>query len=238
MTFILKDILQAVASEEKLLSVLIDPDKFEETEAAVFLQKLPKQTSYILVGGSTAEKNKTDSVVKAIKNISELPVILFPGDYSQISHSADAILFLSLLSGRNPEYLIGQQVKAVPVLRESPLEIIPTGYILVDGGKESAVERVSETKAIPQSDVQVIVDTALAGQYSGKQMIYLEAGSGAKFPVQNQIISEVKKAISIPLIVGGGIRSLKQLKEAYNSGADIVVIGTAFEEGQFFNLSE
>lgn len=223
----------AVTSEEKLLSVLIDPDKFDEAEASGFLQKLPEQTSFLLVGGSTVEAKRTKSCVEAIKKFTNVPVILFPGDFTQIADAADGILFLSLISGRNPEYLIGQQVKAASMLQKTELEIIPVGYILIDGGKESAVERVSKTKPLSQQEVVLVVQTALAGEYTGKKMIYLEAGSGAAFPVSNEIISEVKRAVSVPLIVGGGIRSQEQMRQAYHAGADIVVVGTAFEEGSW-----
>jgi putative glycerol-1-phosphate prenyltransferase len=233
MAAFLNFILSKIASEEKLLSVLIDPDKFDESEASGFLQKLPEQTSFLFVGGSTVEAKRTKSCVEAIKKFTNVPVILFPGDFTQIADAADGILFLSLISGRNPEYLIGQQVKAAPVLQKTELEIIPVGYILIDGGKESAVERVSRTKPLSQQEVELIVQTALAGEYSGQKMIYLEAGSGAAFPVSKEIISEVRKAVSLPLIVGGGIRSREQMRQAYHAGADIVVVGTAFEEGSW-----
>lgn len=223
------EISQAVANGKKLIAILIDPDKFNEAEAAVYLKKIPKETTHIFVGGSTVPNFKTEKTVKVIKTQTDLPVILFPGDYSQITESADALLFLSLLSGRNPEYLIEQQVKSVDKLKNSKLEIIPTAYILIDGGKECAVQRVSGTKAIPQSQVETIVNTALAGQFSGKKLIYLEAGSGADFPVSEEIITEVKKAVSIPLVVGGGIRSLEHQENAYKAGADMVVMGTQFE---------
>lgn len=234
MPFILSEIKKAVASEKKLLTVLIDPDKFKLSEAATFLQKLPEETSFLFVGGSTANENNTEDTIEGIRRNCHLPVIIFPGDYSQINGEADGLLFLSLISGRNPEYLIGQQVKAIPFLQKTSLEVIPTGYILIEGGKESAVARVSGTEPLSQNKVDVIVQTAMAGEYSGKQLIYLEAGSGAAFPVANEIISEVKKAISVPLVVGGGIRSENQLQAAYASGADMVVIGSAFEEGTFF----
>ncbi|MBZ9631072.1 geranylgeranylglyceryl/heptaprenylglyceryl phosphate synthase [Salegentibacter sp. LM13S] len=223
------EISLAIAEGKRLLAILIDPDKFIEAEAELYLEKLPIETTHILVGGSTVEKMKTEKTVKAIKAETDLPVILFPGDYSQITETADALLFLSLISGRNPEYLIEQQVKSVEKLKNSKLEIIPTAYILIDGGKECAVQRVSGTKPIPQSQVDTIVNTALAGEFSGKKLIYLEAGSGADFPVSEEIIAEVKKAVSIPLIVGGGIRSLEQQKKAYKAGADMIVMGTQFE---------
>ncbi len=220
---------------EKQLAVLIDPDKFSEENTYTFLNKLPFNTSHIFVGGSTVEANKTEKTVRAIKQNSNLPVVLFPGDHSQITEEADALLFLSLLSGRNPEYLIEQQVKSVNKLRNSNLEVIPTGYILIDGGRESAVERISNTQPIAQNNIELIVNTALAGQYSGKKIIYLEAGSGALHHVSLQIIREVNKALSIPLIVGGGIRSIHQLTSIYEAGADMAVIGTAFETGNFSN---
>ncbi|WP_339648528.1 geranylgeranylglyceryl/heptaprenylglyceryl phosphate synthase [uncultured Salegentibacter sp.] len=223
------EIFQAATNGKKLLAILIDPDKFIEAETKLYLEKLPKQTTHIFVGGSKVENFKTEKTVKAIKAETDLPVILFPGDYSQITETADALLFLSLLSGRNPEYLIEQQVKSVEKLKNSKLEIIPTAYILIDGGKESAVQRVSRTKPILQSQVETIINTALAGEFSGKKLIYLEAGSGADFPVSEKIITEVKKALNIPLIVGGGIRSLEQQENAYRAGADMIVMGTQFE---------
>ena len=230
---IYKDLTEAARSGEKLLSVLIDPDKFDEKSAETFLLKLPEKVTHIFVGGSTVELNKTETTVQAIKAETSLPVILFPGDHSQITEAADGILFLSLISGRNPEYLIGQQLKSVSQLRNSKLEIIPTGYILIDGGNKCSVHQVSNTKPIPQTEVETIVNTALAGQFSGKKLIYLEAGSGAEVSVSEEIISAVRAALNIPLIVGGGIRTTQQMKKTYEAGADIVVIGTAFENGEF-----
>ena len=222
-------IKSAVAERKKLLAILVDPDKFKESEIEFFLNKIPQETTHIFVGGSTGESSKTQKTVLAIKEVTKLPVVLFPGDYQQITEKADALLFISLISGRNPEYLIGQQIKSVSKLKNSSLEIIPTGYILIDGGKECAVQRVSKTLPIPQTEVQQIVDTALAGQFSGKKLIYLESGSGAEIPVSEEIISEVKKAINIPLIVGGGIRTSSQQQKAYTAGADMIVMGTIFE---------
>lgn len=229
----LEEIEEAQKLNRKLLSVLIDPDKFDESSAESFLRKLPTETTHIFVGGSTVAQGRTCEVVKLLKQIVSVPIILFPGDHNQISEYADALLFLSLISGRNPEYLIEQQVRSVEKLRNTNLEIIPTGYILIDGQTDSAVARVSNTVPMSQSDITAIVNTALAGQYSGKKLIYLEAGSGAKKPVSEAIISEVKKAIKIPVIVGGGIRSAAQLQKAYEAGADLVVIGTAFENNSF-----
>jgi len=234
---ILAFIQKAAVKKEKLLAILLDPDKTS-------LDKLPKITSrienlkanFIFVGGSFVENGITDLFVKTLKKHTKLPVILFPGDFSQLTNHADALLFLSLLSGRNPEYLIEQQIKSVPFLKNSSLEIIPTGYILIDGGTNSSVLKMSNTKPISQENIQLAVDTAVAGMYKGKQLIYLEAGSGAKFPVNSELISAVKQHISIPLIVGGGIKTKEQLHNAYENGADLVVVGTAFENNTSFKF--
>jgi putative glycerol-1-phosphate prenyltransferase len=232
---IYQNILSAKQEGKKLLAVLIDPEKIELENIFSFFEKVHQSiTTHIFVGGSTDNENQTENVVAAIKQATHLPVILFPGDVSQISKKADGILFLSLLSGRNPEYLIEQQIKAAPILNNSPLEILPTGYILIDGEKDTATQRVSNTKPIAQENSELILNTALAGQFSGKKLIYLEAGSGATVPVEASIITLVKNNINIPLIVGGGIRSKTQLKNAFNAGADLVVIGTAFENDETF----
>ena len=232
---IYQNILPAKKEDKKLLAVLIDPEKIELENISSFFKKVHQSiTTHIFVGGSTDDNNQTENVVTAIKKATHLPVILFPGDVSQISNKADGILFLSLLSGRNPEYLIEQQIKAAPILKNSTLEILPTGYILIDGEKETATQRVSNTKPISQKNSELILNTALAGQFSGKKLIYLEAGSGASITVKASIITLVKNNLSIPLIVGGGIRSKKQLKNAFNAGADLVVIGTAFEKDETF----
>lgn len=232
-----QNILLAKQQGKKLLAVLIDPEKMEIQNIFSFFEKVHQSiATHIFVGGSTDENNLTEEVVLAIKEATQLPIILFPGDVNQITNKADGILFLSLLSGRNPEYLIEQHVKSVPLLKTSKLEIIPTGYILIDGKKETAVQRVSNTKPISQNEVELIVNTALAGKFSGKKIIYLEAGSGAFEAVSQKIIKEVSENLSIPLIVGGGIRSKEQLEIAFNAGADLVVIGTAFEnDASFFN---
>src|SRR5690554_5852097 len=224
-----KSIQRSVETNEKLLTILIDPDKFDISEIDSFLEKIPNTTTHLFVGGSTVGNGETESVVKALKLKTQLPIFLFPGDHSHITPLADALLFLTLLSGRNAEYLVGQQVKSIAKLKDSTLEIIPTGYILIDGGNNSSVSKVRETETLPQEALQNIVHTALAGQYMGAQLIYLEAGSGAKFPVKPEIISKVKEAIKIPLIVGGGIRSEFQKHEAYRAGADMIVMGTAYE---------
>ncbi|PKP18129.1 MAG: geranylgeranylglyceryl/heptaprenylglyceryl phosphate synthase, partial [Bacteroidetes bacterium HGW-Bacteroidetes-23] len=161
---------------------------------------------------------------------------LFPGNPSQISTFADGILFLSLLSGRNPDYLIEHHVNAVSLLKNTSLEIISTGYILIESGSETAVERISKTKPLDRNNVEYVCQTAKAGEYLGNKLIYLEAGSGAKLAVPLEMIKAVSQEISIPLIVGGGIRSQKAIQDAFDAGADLVVIGTAFEnDTNFFN---
>ena len=227
---LLNHIQSASKKGEKLLAILLDPDKSTTEEIPSILKKIEKlNANFIFVGGSLVEDGSTEIFVKKLKENTEIPVILFPGDYSQVTNYADGLLFLTLLSGRNPEYLIEQQIKSVPFLKDSTLEIIPTGYILIDGGTNSSVLKVSKTIPIPQENIELAVATAVAGMYKGKQLIYLEAGSGAKQAVNAQLISEVKKNISIPLIVGGGIKSKEQLNNAFKNGADMVVIGTAIE---------
>lgn len=234
---IYQNILQAQQEGKKLLAVLIDPEKIDIKNIPSFFKKVHQSiATHIFVGGSTDKNNDIEKVVFAIKKNTKLPVILFPGDVSQITKKADGILFLSLISGRNPDYLIEQQIKAAPFLKNSNLEILPTGYILIDGQKETATQKVSNTKPIAQNNKELILNTALAGQFSGKKLIYLEAGSGAKIPVTESIITLLQQNLSIPLIVGGGIKSKKQLNTAFNAGADLIVIGTAFENDEdFFN---
>lgn len=227
---ILENIKKASEKGEKLLAILLDPDKTTVEKIPAISKRIELlNANYIFVGGSFVENGVTAIFVKTLKEYTKIPIVLFPGDYSQITNNADALLFLSLLSGRNPEYLIEQQIKSVPFLKNSTLEIIPTGYILIDGGTNSSVLKISKTTPIAQDNIDLVVNTAIAGMYKGKQLIYLEAGSGAKAVVSSKIISEVKKNITIPLIVGGGIRSQEQLINAYLNGADLVVIGTAFE---------
>jgi len=234
---IYQDILDSVSKNKKQLAVLIDPDKMFPENLSGFMKKVNvSKATHIFVGGSIVEENMTEKLVLEIKNLTDLPVIIFPGDVNQLNDRADGLLFLSLLSGRNPDYLIGKQVKAVSKLRQTNLEVIPTGYMLIENGKETSVEKVTATTPMPRNNIQEIVDTAKAGELLGMKLIYLEAGSGAKHPITEDIISSVKQELKIPLIVGGGIRNKEQLSKAYQAGGDVVVIGTAFEEDEsFFN---
>ncbi|WP_310378561.1 geranylgeranylglyceryl/heptaprenylglyceryl phosphate synthase [Flavobacterium sp.] len=237
MTNIYNNILQSKANNEKLLAILLDPDKIDVTNIPIFAKKIKQSpATHIFIGGSTFSGNHLDKLIALIKVNCDLPIVLFPGNHSQISNVADAILFLSLISGRNPDYLIEHQINAVPILQQTNLEIISTGYILIESGTETAVERVSKTKPLSRENPKYILQTAQAGEMLGNKLIYLEAGSGANYPIPKEIIKLVSQNIQIPLIVGGGIVDLQGIQNAYDSGADLVVIGTAFENDlNFFN---
>ncbi|MGY0391508.1 geranylgeranylglyceryl/heptaprenylglyceryl phosphate synthase [Bizionia sp. KMM 8389] len=223
-------ILKAISRGKRLLAVLIDPDKMPVESVADFMQHVnTSKATHVFVGGSVVADQLTELLVLSIKKHTTLPVVLFPGDVSQVTNYADALLFLSLISGRNPDYLIDKHVQAVSKLDSNRLEVIPTGYVLIENGKTTAVQRVTGTKPLANTNIQLIADTAKAGAYLGMKLIYLEAGSGALFPVSEAIIKKVKAAVNLPLIVGGGIRSALELEKAYQAGADLVVIGTAFE---------
>lgn len=232
---IYQHILEAISQGEKGLAVLIDPDKMQVENVKTFIEKINEtKTDYLFVGGSMVEDKATEAIVSEIKKYTQLPVVIFPGDVTQITDKADALLFLSLISGRNSDYLIGKHVEAVKRLQYTNLEVIPTGYLLIENGKQTSVEKVSHTKPMSRDHIQQIADTAKAGELLGMKLIYLEAGSGASHPISEEIIKSVKQILNIPLIVGGGIRTLEKLETAYNSGADIAVIGTAFEEDERF----
>ena len=215
---------------EKMFAVLVDPDKHDK-EAVRAIGKSSERgiIDFILVGGSLVS-GSVDETVALLKNTTDLPVLLFPGNVLQISPRADGILLLSLISGRNPEFLIGNHVIAAPLLRRTKLEIIPTGYILIENGRTTSVEYMSNTKPIPADKIDLAVATAIAGEMLGHKLIYLEAGSGAKESVNNQMITEVRAQINIPLIVGGGLHTPDQIREAYRAGADIIVVGSAIEQ--------
>jgi phosphoglycerol geranylgeranyltransferase len=228
-------ILQAKANKQKLLAVLLDPDKLEFKAIPSLLIKInDSPATHIFVGGSTFNGDNFDVIIDEIKKHTKLPLLIFPGDYKQVSNLADGILFLSLLSGRNSDYLIEHQVNAVPILEKTKLEVISTAYLLIEAGTETAVETVSKTKPLDRTNVNYVCQTAKAGEYLGSKLVYLEAGSGAKLSIPLEMISQVSKIITIPLIVGGGIRSKKAIDEAFSAGADMVVIGTAFENDNTF----
>lgn len=227
---IYNEILQSKKKHKKLLAILLDPDKVDLQNIENLIQKIGESpATHIFIGGSLVVNNTIDEIILRLKKEIMLPIVLFPGNPSQISTFADGILFLSLISGRNPDFLIEHQVKAAPILKKSNLEIISTGYILIESGNPTAVASVSKTIPLPRHNAEIAVDTAIAGELLGNKLIYLEAGSGAKLPVPLETISLVSKNLQIPLIVGGGIKSIQEIQDAYIAGADLVVIGTAFE---------
>ena len=228
-TEIYASILQNIANGKKMLAVLIDPDKCTNEHLQTLLPLLKEHTpNFIFVGGSQL-KISFSNLIETFKKEINIPVVLFPGDVTQFSPNADALLFISLISGRNAEYLISQHVNAAIPIKKSGLEVIPTGYILIDGAKKSAVEYISNTQPIPRDKNDIALATALAGEMLGMKTIYLEAGSGANMPVPLEMIQHVKSQISVPLIVGGGIKNNAQLQAAYHAGADLVVIGNVLE---------
>ena len=212
-----------------MLAVLVDPEKCTEALIERYCDEIKRgKPDYIFIGGSQLSFSSED-VVNRLK-CCNVPLVLFPGNLSQLCNNADALLLLSLISGRNAEYLIGQQVKAASYIKQSGMESISTGYIVIDGGLTSAVSRVSGTAPMESNNVSLIVDTAIAGELLGMKLIYLEAGSGAKNRVKAEVIREVRRNITIPLIVGGGIHTAPQLIDALDAGADLIVVGNYFEQ--------
>jgi phosphoglycerol geranylgeranyltransferase len=214
----------------KSIALLIDPDKVKGGSPDKLLESATKnQVDYILAGGSLTF-NSIEPLITAIRKKCSIPVILFPGNLLQLSCEADAILLLSLISGRNPELLIGNHVIAAPFLRDVRSKIISTGYILINCGSRTSVEYMSQTESIPADKPEIVIATALAGEMLGFKMIYLEGGSGANSPVPAEIISAVRENINIPIAVGGGLRTSAQIEEAFKSGANLVVLGNGVEE--------
>ena len=216
---------------KKSLALLIDPDDLNEGGMmAIVNAAIENKVDYFLVGGSLITSNNLESVVDSIKAFSSIPCILFPGNAIQIHPEADAILFLSLISGRNPELLIGQHVVAAPVLKRSNLEIIPTGYMLIHSGRPTSVSYMSNTQPIPNDKPSLAISTAMAGEMLGLKCIYMDAGSGALDPVSVKVIKSVRRNIEIPLIVGGGLNSKRKAQEALEAGADMIVIGNGAQK--------
>ncbi len=228
-------IKSAASTKKKLLAVLLDPDELENEhkirETVGILDA--SGVDLIFYGGSLISGNYFESALRKIKSLTNIPVLLFPGSALQVSGLADAILFTSLISGRNPEYLIGQQVLAAPEVRKSGIEVIPTGYLLIDSGKPTTASYVSNTAPIPHNKPQIAATTALAGELMGLQLMYLDGGSGAEYAVSHKMIAEVKSQISVPLVVGGGINTPEELIDRFSAGADVAVVGTAAEKDPF-----
>ena len=232
---ILNKIIKGKAEGKKQIAVLVDPDKLNSSELIELISKIKSSPiDYILVGGSLLSSDQMDEYISLIKENISIPVIIFPGSVHQISNKADGILFLSLISGRNPEFLIGSQVVAAPLLKRSKLEVLSTGYVLVDSGVQTTASYISNTTPLPRDKADIAVATALASEMIGHKLLYLDGGSGAKLEVPSNMIAAVKKNIDIPLIVGGGINTKEKLETAFNAGADLVVIGTAIEKNQEF----
>ncbi|HRH99487.1 MAG TPA: geranylgeranylglyceryl/heptaprenylglyceryl phosphate synthase [Saprospiraceae bacterium] len=218
----------------KSLAVLIDPDHQKLKNLDTILELSAKyQVDYFFLGGSLIVQDRIEECIKLIRENTQIPVFLFPGNGFQLSAQADALLFLSLLSGRNPDYLIGKHVEAAPKLMVSKIEVIPTAYMLIDGGKSNTAAYISQTIPIPHDKAEIAQTTALAGQFLGMKLVFMDAGSGAKRPVSSDMIQKVSKVVEIPLIIGGGIRDAETAHQSFRAGADLVVVGNAIEEDPF-----
>jgi phosphoglycerol geranylgeranyltransferase len=229
---VLKTLFERNRLGKKSLAVLVDPDKVEDPSRLSQLINLANENcvDYFFIGGSLITTTNLAQVVKQIKDSVNIPVVLFPGNSMQVEPSADALLFLSLISGRNPELLIGQHVVAAPIIRNTRLEVIPTGYILINSGKITSVAYISNTMPIPDDKYALAACTAMAGEMLGLRTIYLDAGSGAEKEINAKMIATVRKAITVPLIVGGGINTSRKALTALEAGADMIVIGNALEK--------
>lgn len=216
---------------KKSFAVLVDPDKMDSERMGRLIELAEEaKVDYFFVGGSLVVSDNLDTCVETIKSNTDIPVILFPGSPSQLTRKADALLYLSLISGRNAELLIGQHVISAPFVKQSGLEVMSTGYMVVDGGAPTTVSYISNASPLPSDKSDIAMCTAMAGEMLGMKLIYMDAGSGAKRSVSSEMIQRVSKSISIPLIVGGGIVSPEQAYESSKAGADIIVVGNAIEK--------
>jgi phosphoglycerol geranylgeranyltransferase len=217
-------------AKKPLLAVLVDPDKF-----SLELIRLANtsRVSCFLVGGSKLEKGSISKTIRAIKEVSDIPVVLFPGDETQLSKEADGLLLLSLLSGRNPDYLIEKHITAAPIIKKMKLPYVSTAYVLIDGGKRSSTQQVTNTKPLDPSNKNYIINTAIAAEQLGFKVLYLEAGSGAKKRITHSLIKQIKQQVSLPVIVGGGIDTPMKVKEAIRAGANMIVVGNALEKNVY-----
>lgn len=221
--------------KNKGLAILIDPDKVNEASLnELIINAIRAKVDLFLVGGSLISSDNMDMVLSKLKDVENIPNVLFPGNSLHVNNKSDGILLLSLLSGRNPDFLIGQHVLAAPALKRSSLEILPTAYLLVDGGKQTTASYISNTTPIPNDKADIAVATAMAGEMLGLKLTYLDAGSGAQNPVSIEMIEAVKANIETPLIVGGGINTIEKAKSAYQAGADMIVVGNATEKDPNF----
>ena len=215
----------------KQLAVLLDPDKVSDRQAEKMARLANEcKVDYIFIGGSLLTNGNLSNCIKRVKENCDIPVILFPGNPSQIDGNADALLFLSLISGRNPELLIGNNVSAAPIIREKQIEAISTGYMLIESGNTTTALYMSNTQPVPADKKDIAACTAMAGEMLGMKMIFMDAGSGAQHPVSEEMIAAVRNAITIPLIVGGGIRTPEKAYLNCRAGADMIVIGNLLEK--------
>ncbi len=221
---------QLLRSQKGLFALLVDPDKYSFFELKGLSVRAQKSSVDIILLGGSLTQASVDEALMTIRQHSSIPIVLFPGNALQFTPNADAILLLSLISGRNPDFLIGNHVLVSHALRESGMEIIPTGYILIESGAVTSVQYMSNTMSIPRNKGDIVVATAIAGQQLGLRSIYLEAGSGAEHPVPSNIISEVRKCVDLPIIVGGGLRTPKAVRDAREAGGNMVVVGNALEK--------
>lgn len=230
-TSIYDELITAKRNGDKKFVVLIDPDKLrlDNIDQIINISQKSK-VDYFFIGGSLVVNNMLDQCLVKIREACSIPMILFPGSSLQISYRADAILFLSLISGRNAELLIGKQVQSAPYIKMSPLECISTGYMLIDGGIPTTVSYISNTQPIPNNKVDIAMATAMAGEMLGQKLIYMDAGSGAQTPISTEMIDAVSGAIDIPLIIGGGIKDPQKAFDNVRAGADIIVVGDAIEK--------
>jgi putative glycerol-1-phosphate prenyltransferase len=230
---IYQSILNNTYKDIKMFGVLIDPDKQNVRELIEVIQLCNNSdVDFFFVGGSIITNGDIKKTTRLIKENSNKPVIIFPGNPDQITDYADAILFLSLISGRNPEFLIGHQVAAAPLIKKTDLEVIPTGYLLVDCGTTTTAIYVSDTSPIPHRNAEIAANTALAGEYLGLNLTYIDGGSGAKKCISSTMVSKTKAAKNGPLIIGGGIRTSQAAKEIYKAGADVIIVGNGAEENR------
>jgi len=230
-THVYASLLEKKKAGKKSFAVLIDPDKVNASSLQHITDlAVEARVDYLFVGGSLVISDQLDECISQIKSSCSIPVLLFPGSPSQISRHADALLYLSLISGRNADLLIGQHVVSAPFVRKSGLEIIPTGYMVVDGGAATTVSYISNATPIPADKGDIAMCTAMAGEMLGMKLIYMDAGSGAKKPITEEMITAVARQIDVPLIVGGGIREAEKAYQDCKAGADVIVIGNAIEK--------
>ena len=218
---------------KKLFSILIDPDKQEKEELISICHiATSAKADFFFVGGSLLTNDSLDNCISTLKENSNIPVVLFPGNAMQVNNKADGILFLSLISGRNAEMLIGKQVITAPILKQSSLEVLPTGYMLIDSGRATTASYMSNTTPIPSDKNSVAACTAMAGEMLGLKLIFMDGGSGAQNPISSTMISSVSKSVDLPIIIGGGISSAEKATENCKAGADIIVVGNAIEKNE------